>query len=74
VSPASSVEPAADPAADPAVANRDTRLSSPAVHAIELRKQYRRTVALQSLSMTVQRGEVFGFLGPNGAGKPVTGL
>jgi ABC-2 type transport system ATP-binding protein len=36
---------------------------------MELRKQYRRTVALAGLSMTVQRGEVFGFLGPNGAGK-----
>jgi ABC-2 type transport system ATP-binding protein len=36
---------------------------------MDLRKQYRRTVALAGLSMTVQRGEVFGFLGPNGAGK-----
>ncbi len=43
--------------------------ASPAVHAMDLRKQYRRTVALAGLSMTVQRGEVFGFLGPNGAGK-----
>ena len=43
--------------------------SSPAVHTIELRKQYRRTVALEGISMTVERGEVFGFLGPNGAGK-----
>ena len=36
---------------------------------MELRKDYRRTVALAALSMTVGRGEVFGFLGPNGAGK-----
>ncbi len=43
--------------------------ASPAVHAIDLRKQYRHTVALEGLSMTVRRGEVFGFLGPNGAGK-----
>src|SRR5215472_14639024 len=42
---------------------------SPAIHAIELRKRYRRTIALVGLSMTVERGEVFGFLGPNGAGK-----
>src|SRR6204780_3736254 len=42
---------------------------SPAIHAIELRKRYRTTVALAGLSMTVARGEVFGFLGPNGAGK-----
>ncbi|HEV8063519.1 MAG TPA: ABC transporter ATP-binding protein [Acidimicrobiales bacterium] len=43
--------------------------ASPAIHTIDLRKEYRRTVALQGLSMTVQRGEIFGFLGPNGAGK-----
>ena len=42
---------------------------SPAVHTIELGKRYRTTVALNGLSMTVGRGEVFGFLGPNGAGK-----
>jgi ABC-2 type transport system ATP-binding protein len=45
------------------------RPESPAVHTIELRKEYRRTTALEGLSMTVGRGEVFGFLGPNGAGK-----
>ena len=42
---------------------------SPAIHTIELSKRYRNTVALAGLSMTVARGEVFGFLGPNGAGK-----
>ena len=42
---------------------------SPAVLTIELRKQFRTTTALRGLSMTVGRGEVFGFLGPNGAGK-----
>ncbi len=47
----------------------EARPLSPAVHTIELRKQYRRTVALEGISMTVKRGEVFGFLGPNGAGK-----
>jgi ABC-2 type transport system ATP-binding protein len=46
--------------------------ASPAVHTVELAKRYRRTVALRGLSMTVQRGEVFGFLGPNGAGKTTT--
>ena len=41
-------------------------------HAIEtrgLRKAYGRTVALESLDIRVEAGEVFGFLGPNGAGK-----
>ena len=65
MSPASSAEPAG-PAGDAEAAQA---AASPAVHAMDLRKRYRRTVALAGLSMTVQRGEVFGFLGPNGAGK-----
>ena len=42
---------------------------TPAVKTVELSKRFGRTVALASLTMTVPRGEVFGFLGPNGAGK-----
>jgi ABC-2 type transport system ATP-binding protein len=34
-----------------------------------LRKQYGPTLAVADLSLSVGRGEVFGFLGPNGAGK-----
>ena len=34
-----------------------------------LRKQFGEKVAVEDLSLTVPRGEVFGFLGPNGAGK-----
>ena len=41
----------------------------PAIETHELRKQFGRTVALAGLTMTVRRGEVFGFLGPNGSGK-----
>jgi ABC-2 type transport system ATP-binding protein len=40
-----------------------------AIETHELRKQFGRIVALDSLTMTVPHGEVFGFLGPNGAGK-----
>ena len=43
--------------------------ASPAIHAVGLSKRFGDTTAVNSLSMTVQRGEVFGFLGPNGAGK-----
>ena len=77
MSPASSAEPRAQapagtPAENPAQSARGGAGwagPSPAVHTIELSKRYRRTVALAGLSMTVRRGEVFGFLGPNGAGK-----
>ncbi len=53
-----------------APASRSARPSaSPAIHAVGLRKRFGTTIAVNSLSMTVERGEVFGFLGPNGAGK-----
>jgi ABC-2 type transport system ATP-binding protein len=55
--------------ADPDGSDDRPDSASPAVHTVELRKHFRRTVALHGLSMTVRRGEVFGFLGPNGAGK-----
>ena len=42
---------------------------SPAIQTVSLSKRFGRTVALAGLTMTVPRGEVFGFLGPNGAGK-----
>ena len=44
-------------------------LSTSAINALELRKQYGKKVAVAGLTLTVERGEVFGFLGPNGAGK-----
>lgn len=40
-----------------------------AITTLELSKRYRQTVALASLTMSVKRGQIFGFLGPNGAGK-----
>jgi ABC-2 type transport system ATP-binding protein len=45
-------------------------MTSYAIETFELRKVYNETkVAVQGLSLQVQRGEVFGYLGPNGAGK-----
>ena len=46
-----------------------TNGAGPAIRLEALRKRYGKTVALDGLTMTVERGEVFGFLGPNGAGK-----
>ncbi len=44
--------------------------ASPAIEAVGLRKVYGRDkVAVDHLTLTVPRGEVFGYLGPNGAGK-----
>src|SRR6266576_3534063 len=34
-----------------------------------LTKRYRRRVVVDSLSLSVERSDIFGFLGPNGAGK-----
>lgn len=39
------------------------------IHTINLSKRYGSHLALESLSLEVNNGEVFGFLGPNGAGK-----
>lgn len=37
-----------------------------------LRKVYGKTVAVDDLTLSMERGEVLGFLGPNGAGKTTT--
>jgi ABC-2 type transport system ATP-binding protein len=43
--------------------------ATPALEIHDLRKVFDEKVAVAGLSLTVERGEVFGFLGPNGAGK-----
>jgi ABC-2 type transport system ATP-binding protein len=43
-----------------------------AVRCDALQKRYGDVVAVDGLSLTVQRGECFGLLGPNGAGKTTT--
>jgi ABC-2 type transport system ATP-binding protein len=39
---------------------------------LDLTKRYGDRLAVDSVSMTVRKGEVYGFLGPNGAGKTTT--
>ncbi|MXV63197.1 ATP-binding cassette domain-containing protein [Natronorubrum sp. JWXQ-INN-674] len=43
-----------------------------AIETTDLTKRYGEETALESLELTVDDGEVFGFLGPNGAGKTTT--
>jgi ABC-2 type transport system ATP-binding protein len=38
----------------------------------DLRVRYGATVAVDGISLTIRRGEIFGILGPNGAGKTTT--
>lgn len=46
--------------------------NSDAVQVIDLEKRFGRFVAVDRISFSVRRGEIFGFLGPNGAGKSTT--
>lgn len=44
-------------------------MTETAIEAAGLRKEFGEKVAVADLTLSVARGEVFGFLGPNGAGK-----
>jgi ABC-2 type transport system ATP-binding protein len=44
----------------------------PLVEIKNLRKEYGDLIALKNLSLTLQKGDIFGFIGPNGAGKTTT--
>lgn len=58
--------------ADRALAPIDPADRGPAITASQLTKRYDDTLAVDSLTLEIQRGEVFGLLGPNGAGKTTT--
>jgi len=47
-------------------------MSDIVVEARDLTKRYGAATAVNNISFTVQRGEIFGLLGPNGAGKTTT--
>jgi len=44
----------------------------PAIETVALTKRFDGFTAVNGVSFTVRRGEIFGFLGPNGAGKTTT--
>jgi ABC-2 type transport system ATP-binding protein len=46
--------------------------ATPAITAQGLSRTYGDLVAVDSLDLTIQRGEIYGLLGPNGAGKSTT--
>ncbi|MDB4975280.1 MAG: daunorubicin resistance transporter ATPase subunit, partial [Myxococcaceae bacterium] len=53
--------------------NSDSRsASSPAIRCDDLCVRFGDTLAVDHLSLSVERGALFGFLGPNGAGKSTT--
>lgn len=43
-----------------------------AIQLQNLTKRYNETLAVDTIDLTIERGEVFGFIGPNGAGKSTT--
>jgi len=47
-------------------------VSAPAIEALGLTKRYGDKLAVDGLTLEIERGEVFGLLGPNGAGKTTT--
>jgi ABC-2 type transport system ATP-binding protein len=52
--------------------NKEKSDLAPAIEARNLTKRFRSIVAVDDLTMSVSRGEVFALLGPNGAGKTTT--
>ena len=43
-----------------------------AIEINSLTKNFKKSTAVDSISLNVEEGEIFGFLGPNGAGKSTT--
>ncbi|MFW6022908.1 MAG: ATP-binding cassette domain-containing protein [Halanaerobiaceae bacterium] len=52
--------------------NMDLLLNDNVISVENLTKEYGNQLAVDNISFTVKKGEVFGFLGPNGAGKSTT--
>lgn len=56
-----------------AVSNKQSpQVNQPLIEVAHLSKGFAEVTALEGISFTINRGELFGFLGPNGAGKTTT--
>jgi ribosome-dependent ATPase len=51
---------------------RTTRADGPAIEAHDLTRRFGDFTAVDHVSFSIERGEIFGFIGPNGSGKTTT--
>jgi len=54
------------------MSSQDSASDAPVIELKNLSKRYGEFVALDSLNLSVYRGQILGFIGPNGAGKTTT--
>ncbi|MFC3932693.1 ABC transporter ATP-binding protein [Streptococcus dentapri] len=47
-------------------------MNTPVIVAQTIRKTFNKTVALDAISFSIEKGQIFGFLGPSGSGKTTT--
>lgn len=47
-------------------------MSKPIIELKKLKKYYGKTKGIKDVSLTINKGEIYGFIGPNGAGKSTT--
>ena len=47
-------------------------MNTPVIVAQDIRKTFNKTVALDAISFSIDKGQIFGFLGPSGSGKTTT--
>lgn len=47
-------------------------MTTPIIQLDKLTKKYEEQLAVNNLSLSIHKGEIFGLLGPNGAGKTTT--
>lgn len=47
-------------------------MSEPIIQLKKLKKYYGKTKGIEDVSLTINKGEIYGFIGPNGAGKSTT--